>query len=226
MATVRFPTGALRRPATTLTLLAAAALSASCTSTAAPVVGGSTASTGSSATTASSAGSPAATSAGATTGSGATGAAQPAPPQGGPGTCLTRYLHGDIGLSQGAAGSVYVDITFKNLDNAACTLQGYPGVSFGAGTPVSQVGQPASRNNAVTAAAVTLAPGGYAYATLQITDAGNYPEATCDPVATTWLQVYPPNNTGQLYIPYNSTACSANVVTLSVQAVQPGNGGG
>ena len=157
----------------------------------------------------------AAASAGSGSGSGSAAAA----------TCLVRYLHGDVGLSQGASGSVYVEVTFKNLDNAPCTLRGYPGVSLGGGTPVNQIGQPADRDSSVAPSLVTLAPGGFAHATLRIADALNYPASTCKPVSTTWLLVYPPNTSNLLYVPYNTTACTADVVTLSVQAVQPGNGG-
>ena len=143
----------------------------------------------------------------------------------GPSTCLTRYLNGSIGTTQGAAGSVYVDVVFKNLDNKPCTLDGYPGVSFGAGTPVHQIGQPADRDPLVSPKLVTLQPGGHAYAVLQIGDAGNYPASTCKPAATTYLQVYPPNSSNLLYVAYDSTGCAGNVVTLHVEAVQPGTGG-
>jgi hypothetical protein len=121
---------------------------------------------------------------------------------------------------------VYVEITFKNLNNAPCTLRGYPGVSFGAGTPVNQVGQAADRDPSVPTTTVTLAPGAFAHATLRIADALNYPAATCKPKPTTWLLVYPPNTSNLLYVAYNSTACSSGTVTLSVPAVEPGNGGG
>src|ERR1700733_9581827 len=48
--------------------------------------------------------------------------------------CLTRYLNGTTGLSQGTAGSIYVNIEFKNLNNVPCTLYGFPGVALAAGT--------------------------------------------------------------------------------------------
>ena len=139
-------------------------------------------------------------------------------------TCLPRYLNASVANGQGTAGSVYVDLVFKNLNNAACTLAGYPGVSFGAGKPVAQVGQPADRNSAVTPSTVTLQPGGYAYAVLQIGDAQNWPASTCQPTATTYLQVIAPNTTNTLYVAYNSTACKGDVVTMHVEAVQPGSG--
>lgn len=143
---------------------------------------------------------------------------------GSPATCLTSLLGGSVGNPQGTAGSAYVDIVFKNLSSKPCTLDGYPGVSLGGGNPVQQVGQPAGRNPQVSPVKVTLQPQGHAFAVLQIVDAGNYPSSTCQPEATTYLQVYPPNDSNLLYIAYNSTGCRANLVTLQVEAVQPGTG--
>jgi hypothetical protein len=136
-----------------------------------------------------------------------------------------RYLHGDTGRVGAAAGSEYVTITFKNLNNQPCTLYGYPGVSAGNGTPVNQVGQPANRNSAVPSTVVTLQPGGYAYTTLQIVNVLNYPNADCKPASTSWLLVYPPNTSNLLYIPYNTKVCTTSTVSMSVQAVQAGQGG-
>lgn len=139
-------------------------------------------------------------------------------------TCLVRYLNGSVSGEQGTAGSVYVNIVFKNLNNQACTLDGYPGVSFGAGVPVQQLGQPAARDPRTNPSLVTLQPGGYAYAILQIGDAHNWSPTSCVPTATTYLQVYPPNTSNQLYVAFDSTGCKGNIVTLHVQAVQPGTG--
>jgi len=139
--------------------------------------------------------------------------------------CLTRYLNGSIGLSQGTAGAVEVAIVFKNLNNVPCTLYGFPGVSLAAGTPVTDVGQPSSENLSTARELITLAPGGYANATLQIEDAVNFPASSCMPMATNWMAVIPPNQTVPLYIPYSTTACKGSTKLLSVTAVRPGNGG-
>jgi Protein of unknown function (DUF4232) len=139
--------------------------------------------------------------------------------------CLTRYLNGSTGLTQGTAGSVMVNIVFKNLDNVPCTLYGFPGASLAAGTPVTDVGQPSTEDSATARELVTLAPGGFAYATLQVADAGNFPASTCTEVNTDWLAVIPPNQTVPLYVPYNSTACQGSANLLTVTAVRPGNGG-
>jgi hypothetical protein len=148
----------------------------------------------------------------------------PQPPAAAPG-CLTRYLNGSIGLTQGTAGSVMVTIVFKNLNNVPCTLYGFPGVAQGAGTPVNDVGQPSSENHATARQLVTLAPGGFANATLQIVDAGNFSPSACTQVPADYLVVIPPNQTVPLYISYSSTACQGSAQLLSVTPVQPGNGG-
>jgi hypothetical protein len=150
------------------------------------------------------------------------------PPSGGttPAGCLSRYLNGSVGLSQGTAGSVMIAIVFQNLDNVPCTLYGFPGVAQAAGTPVTDIGQPSTENPTTARELVTLQPGGYANATLQIVDAGTYSASTCKPVAATWLAVIPPNQTVPLYIQYSSNACKGmSVKLLTVTAVRPGNGG-
>lgn len=167
-----------------------------------------------------------------TTGGGATGAATTSgsggagASGGGPQACETQNLSASVADNAGgaAAGSDYVDIVFKNIGDSACTLYGYPGVSFGVGSPVQQVGQPASRNPQVSPLIVTLIPNAHAFSVLRIADAENYPANDCDPKAATYLRVYPPNNNTLLYVPLSSTACASNVVTLSVETVQPGTG--
>jgi Protein of unknown function (DUF4232) len=139
--------------------------------------------------------------------------------------CLSRYLHGATGLTQGTAGSVYVVITFKNLDNVPCTLYGFPGVALAAGTPVTDIGHPSVESPSTARELVTLQPGGYANSTLQIADAGNFPSSTCTQVPSTWLAVIPPNQQVPLYIPYKSVACKGSAQLLTVTAVRPGNGG-
>src|ERR1022692_4782982 len=57
----------------------------------------------------------------------------------GPQPCATRSLGAKAGISQGAAGSTYVQIVFTNISGTSCTLYGYPGVSFAGGSPVSQI---------------------------------------------------------------------------------------
>ena len=140
--------------------------------------------------------------------------------------CPTRYLSAKAGLAQGTAGSIYQVIDFTNISNAPCTLYGYPGVSLASGTPVTQVGAAASRSTATAATLVTLGPGQTANALLRIVEAGNYSPATCTPTTTTYLQIYPPNQTTPIYLGYKSTGCaSSSVNLLSVSVVTAGTGG-
>jgi len=143
----------------------------------------------------------------------------------GPAGCATRDLRAKAGVAQGAAGSVYQVIDFTNISNVTCTMYGYPGVSLAAGTPVTQVGRAASRSTVARPTVVTLAPGQTANALLRITQALNYPSATCSPTKTTYLQIYPPNQTTPIYLAYSSTGCSSNSVNLlTIGVVQAGAG--
>jgi hypothetical protein len=155
--------------------------------------------------------------AGSATAPGGTAGAAPA--------CATRDLKASAGAAQGAAGSVYQAIDFTNISGKTCTLYGYPGVALAAGSPVTQVGAAATRSNSAAPKLVTLAAGGTANALLRITQALNYPTAQCDPVATTYLQIYPPNQTTPIYLAYKSTGCkSTSVKLLTIGVVQPGAG--
>lgn len=144
----------------------------------------------------------------------------------GPPPCPTSDLQVRLGTSNGAAGSTYLPIVFTNTGTVACTLYGYPGVSLAAGNPPAQVGAAAARNANQAPKLVTLAPGGAANATLQVTNAGNYPAATCSPTPASTLVVYPPNQTASVAVPFSTTGCAARGVNiLHVSVVQAGSGG-
>ena len=155
------------------------------------------------------------------------GASQGASPHvAGPPPCPTSGLQVRLGASNGAAGSTYLPIVFTNTGTTACTLYGYPGVSLAGGSPAAQIGAAAVRNPSPAPKTVTLAPGGEANAVLQVTVAGNYPAATCNPTAATTLVVYPPNQTASVSVPYSTTGCAAQGVSiLHVSVVQAGAGG-
>ena len=99
-------------------------------------------------------------------------------------------------------------------------------MALAGGSPVTQVGAAASRSTASSATLVTLAAGATGNALLRITQALNYPSSKCHPVTTTYLQIYPPNQTTPVYLGYKSTGCSSSAVKLlSVGVVQAGTGG-
>jgi hypothetical protein len=128
-----------------------------------------------------------------------------------------------VSASQGAAaGSSYNAIVFTNVSGAACTLYGYPGVSFVAAAGGSQIGIPATENPAHPRQLITLAPGQAGHAELQVINAENYPPANCGLVTAHWLKVYPPNQTAPLYASFTAQACTRPRTILTVETVQPG----
>jgi hypothetical protein len=139
--------------------------------------------------------------------------------------CSARYLHGGIGASQGAAGSVYTEIVFKNLNNVSCTMYGFPGVSVSEGLPIKLVGATAEENSGSARELVTLPPHGYASALLQVAEAGNFAPGQCHAVTVHWLQVIPPNQVAGLYIPFTTQTClDKATATMTISAVRPGKG--
>jgi Domain of unknown function (DUF4232) len=197
--------------------------SASSLSSSPSATSGSSGSNGAAASSAS-----ASSSAAAPTGHASSAAVNPnAAAAGGPPGCATRDLKATVGVAQGAAGSVYQVIDFTNIGTASCSLYGYPGIALAGGSPVTQIGAAASRSPQAGPALVTLKPGAVANTLLRITQAQNYPTSKCSPMASTYLQIYPPNQTTPIYLGYKSTGCSATGVNLlTVSVVQTGAGSG
>jgi hypothetical protein len=145
--------------------------------------------------------------------------------------CSTADLSVWVNLSAGsaAAGTDSWPLDFTNTGSHACTLFGYPGVSFVTGPSGSQIGQPASRNPAVTPTTVILSPGGTAHVTIQVVDALNYTKSTCQPVTAHWLKVFPPGQFTALYVKFSALTCSAKLPSklgspLTVDAMKGGGG--
>ncbi len=138
--------------------------------------------------------------------------------------CATSGLTASLGRGGAAAGSTYYPVEFTNTSGTACTLYGYPGVSFVTASG-AQVGAAAKEDPVYPRRLVTLAAGATGHAELQITVAQNFPASDCSPVTVHRLKVYPPGQTSALYISLTTTACAKSSVSiLAVQTVQPGAG--
>jgi hypothetical protein len=149
--------------------------------------------------------------------------------------CTTAQLVVWLNTSgSGAAGSSYYNLEFTNLSTHSCSLIGYPGVSA-IGVAGQQLGSAASHDAEHADALITLSSGsansgldGFqtgntATVVLQITDASNYPNATCRRVAAAGLRVYPPNQTASKLVPFPFVACSHHgPLVLHVESVQKG----
>jgi hypothetical protein len=137
--------------------------------------------------------------------------------------CTTAKLNASLGQSQGAAGSTIVSIVFKNLGKKACTIYGYPGVSF-LDPNAKQLGQPADRRGGEQAV-VTLGSGDFANAQLRIPDPGNFDPADCNAATSASLKVYPPGETEFLQLNFAMSVCTTEEGRAVVQPVVPGTGG-
>ena len=121
--------------------------------------------------------------------------------------CTSSQLSARLTAPNGAAGSVGYELQLVNTGSVACTIGGYPGVSY-VGVTGATVGAPASRTVPGTARLVTLAPGGIAEAVLLAVDSYNYPSTTCQLMHVKGLRIYPPNQTVALLIPQSGQACA------------------
>lgn len=128
------------------------------------------------------------------------------------GRCVSSVLLASLGQSQGAAGHSYVALLLTNRSRVTCTLDGYPGVSFTAGTDAHEIGAPAQRDRRFGAAPVTLVPGATAHATVDVANYANYGQQACQPARATGFRIFPPGSTGSLFIGAPQTVCSKHAV--------------
>jgi Protein of unknown function (DUF4232) len=144
-----------------------------------------------------------------------------------PVACTPAGLRVTAGFSQGAGQHAIYDLRFTNTSPAACTLQGYPGVSLvTAGNPSGRpIGSPRpqlmpSQDPGVTK--VTLAPGQHAAALMGIAETVEFTGISCDPVTAHWLKVYPPHASRAVYLPIKAVTCSSSTdQVLEISPVYP-----
>lgn len=147
--------------------------------------------------------------------------------------CTSADLQASLGGGTGAGMSQnHTGLQLRNIGSSACTLYGYPGVSWAAGADGHQVGAGATRQADTTGGpeeTVTLAPRALVSAPLDIVDAAVISPSECKPVPVSGLQVYPPGERAALFIPLPTTAggygeCSqaTKSPTLIVGYLEPG----
>ena len=140
----------------------------------------------------------------------------------GPSGCLASGMHAKVGVSQGAAGTIYQVIVLTNTSNTTCTLYGYPGVSFVTGVGGAQVGLPATKNPVVAKTLVTLASGEEAAFLLGVHDVGAIP--SCKVTSVDWLRIYPPGDFGSVTVQDKTQSCAnANLSIMTVSPVRAGS---
>lgn len=129
--------------------------------------------------------------------------------------CTVDDLSVTLGGIDGTAGSEYVPIMFTNTSSSPCELHGFPGVSFVGKGNGTQLGAAADWATSKPIVQNTLQPNSVVVANLQITFAGNYDSAECQPLAADGLRVYPPHSTQSAFVKAsNLTACQNSSVHL------------
>lgn len=140
--------------------------------------------------------------------------------------CRSAHLTISLGAADGAAGSEIIPVVLTNRGTTSCTLQGWPGVSLVGHGDGRQIGAAADQDRSSPHPMLTLAPGASVHAPVKLTEALNYPKASCRPVAADGFRVYPPGETNALFVAdKGATGCSsASVHLLTVQGLQAGKG--
>ena len=135
------------------------------------------------------------------------GGDQPGDDPGAPTRCTTSELRASLGKPEGTAGSVHQTVILTNTGGQACTLRGFPGVSYTHGPGRSQLG-PSAAMVGPRGDDVRLGPGGSAGADLRLVDVHNYDPAVCRPTRSNGLRVYPPGDTAALTVARKGTGCA------------------
>jgi uncharacterized protein DUF4232 len=140
--------------------------------------------------------------------------------------CKASELTLSIGHGDAAAGTAFRPLRLTNSGKRTCTIQGFPGVSYVAGDDGHQVG-PAAFREGTKGAAVRLAPGETAFATVGFVQVHNFDPNVCKPTPVRGLRVYPPHDTASLFLALEGTGCAGTPPgnQLTVRTVQKGQGG-
>ena len=140
----------------------------------------------------------------------------------GPGHCTVGDLKVTLSPGEGAAGSTFYLVRLTNKTGATCRTGGFGGISLVGGGDHRQIGAPADRVEKTKLRPVTLKPGAYAEAKLQVTEGANYPAKKCRPVQAEGFRVYPPNETTSVFVRGAATACrNTSVHLLKLSPYQP-----
>jgi Protein of unknown function (DUF4232) len=135
--------------------------------------------------------------------------------------CSTGRLQITVVAGDNAAGHIGLRIVFTNASTSACTMYGYPGVSFRTAAG-AQINDPATRAGGPPAT-VRLAAHGTAHADLLLVNVANYPPDICKPVQAAGVTVYPPDETTAIFAATAQQICTVKGTGLPViYPTQPG----
>ncbi|WP_370444825.1 DUF4232 domain-containing protein [Amycolatopsis sp. CA-128772] len=139
------------------------------------------------------------------------------------GLCKAGDVKLSLGQGDAGAGSRYRPLLITNSSAKPCTIQGFPGVSYVAGTDGHQVGKDAFREGG-KGNAVKLNPGQTAAADIQFVNVGNFDPGACQPTQVKGLRIYLPQETASNFVPDEGTGCAGTKIPgnqLAVKTVHP-----
>jgi hypothetical protein len=123
------------------------------------------------------------------------------------GPCATSQLKVAQENPSVGAGQYYSTLVFTNTSGTACTLTGFPGVSYVAADGVQS--GPAAVRSGGQATTVTLNPGGTADSVLHDSNGiSGYSPQQCDLTPVQGLRIYPPNQKAALFLPWKTSHCA------------------
>jgi hypothetical protein len=139
--------------------------------------------------------------------------------------CKGSVLHVTLGPLEGAAGTSYQTVRFRNGGQRACTVKGYPNTSFRTAKG-KLVGPPSKHRNisGVPIHRLTMQPGGFVHTAIGIPNPGNFPAATCKPHQTRKLRVTPPHRSIATVFAYKTMVCTIGDGTTFVGPLRKGKG--
>jgi hypothetical protein len=124
--------------------------------------------------------------------------------------------------ANGAAGSIFYPLDLTNISGRSCFVVGWPGVSA-TNLNGTQLGSPAQRDTSVARRVVTLAPGASAHATLRYIDVQVDPGPGCRQVNSTFLKVFPPDQTAARHAFFQVPSCKVSGrIYLRISRIAPG----
>ena len=136
-----------------------------------------------------------------------------------PASCKSDVLSILLGNAKAAAHAVRYPINFQNISAVACTLDGFPEVSFFGKSYSIRVGAPATQNHGTPQHVVTIQPEGIATALLSLENATRYPGG-CRQTRVGGILVRPPGLTRSVRLPLSVLACAnPKYHVLTVNAV-------
>jgi hypothetical protein len=132
--------------------------------------------------------------------------ASPSAPAVGLPVCGAAQLRLSVQDADSGAGQSHQRLLLTNR-GGACTLHGYPGVSF-VDAQGRTLGSPAGKSSGAVRR-VRIAPGRSVFAVLTYSNAGAFPDSTCRPTEADRVRVYPPGSKVALFEKDAVLVCAA-----------------